>query len=192
MEQDILERIKDGDIKAFESLYKSYYAMLCTLAESIIHNHEIAEEIVDDIFFYIWDHHEELEIDHLRAYLFKSVRNNTEKTCKSLSFRQRKFTASLDDTFIRIHEYLSDSQHPLGWMLEKELENEIHRAISELPEECGKVFQLSRYEGKKYAEIAVQLGISPNTVKYHIKNAIKILSTKLLPIVLLFIIGSDK
>jgi RNA polymerase ECF-type sigma factor len=41
------------------------------------------------------------------------------------------------------------------------------------------VFELSRYEGKKYSEIAQELGISVNMVKYHIKNAIKILPSRI-------------
>ena len=49
VESDIFFRLKDGDIAAFESLYKTYYAVLCKLAKTITHSHELAEEIVDDL-----------------------------------------------------------------------------------------------------------------------------------------------
>ena len=78
-----------------------------------------------------------------------------------------------------MHEYLTAPEHPLGWLLEEEMKNTAKQAVNELPRECRQVFELSRYEGKKYSEIAQELDISVNTVKYHIKNALKILSARL-------------
>ena len=52
-------------------------------------------------------------------------------------------------------------------------------AIAALPSECRRVFEMSRFMGKKHAEIAAELGISVNTVKYHIRNALKLLSRDL-------------
>ena len=49
------------------------------------------------------------------------------------------------------------------------------KAINRLPEQCRRVFQLSRFEEKRYEEIAAELDISVNTVKYHIKRALALL-----------------
>ena len=68
--------------------------------------------------------------------------------------------------------YIQSDDYPLGRLLERELEHEIHRSIAALPAECRQVFLKSRFERKKYEEIAAELGISVNTVKYHIKNAL--------------------
>ena len=92
-----------------------------------------------------------------------------------------------------MHEYLTDPEHPLGWLLEEEMKNTAKQAVNELPTECRQVFELSRYEGKKYSEIAQELDISVNTVKYHIKNAIKFLSSKIsvdVLGVLVFLVGA--
>ena len=62
---------------------------------------------------------------------------------------------------------------------QRELENEIYKAIDKLPDECRRVFAKSRFEGKSYEEISQELGISVNTVKYHIKNALSFLQTEL-------------
>ena len=179
VESDIFSRLKDGDLAAFESLYKTDYAVLCKLAKTITHSHELAEEIVDDLFFYLWDNHGQLQVESLQAYLFRSIRNNSEKACRSLAFRKGRVTDSIDNTLLCLHEYLSDPEQPLGWLLEEEMKNTAKKAVDELPTECRQVFELSRYEGKKYSEIAQELGISVNTVKYHIKNAIKTLSSRL-------------
>ena len=72
-------------------------------------------------------------------------------------------------------QYVKDSNYPLGRLLEKELENEIMNAINRLPDECRKVFNMSRFENRKYEEIAQELKISVNTVKYHIKHALALL-----------------
>ncbi len=179
VESDIFSRLKDGDLAAFESLYKTYYAVLCKLAKTITHSHELAEEIVDDLFFYLWDHRGELQVVSLQAYLFRSTRNNSEKACRSSAFRKGRITDSIDNTLLCIHEYLTDPEHPLGWLLEEEMKNTAKQAVNQLSTECRQVFELSRYEGKKYSEIAQELGISVNTVKYHIKNAIRILSSRI-------------
>lgn len=75
--------------------------------------------------------------------------------------------------------YLLSDDYPLGSLLEHELEEEIHHAIRNLPEVCRKVFIKSRFEGKKYEEIATELNISVNTVKYHIKSALSSLHSEL-------------
>ena len=71
------------------------------------------------------------------------------------------------------------SDSPYGILLSKELEEKVMQAIETLPAECKQVFIKSRIEQKKNKEIAEELGISINTVKYHMKNAIKILRNKL-------------
>ena len=70
----------------------------------------------------------------------------------------------------------------------KELEEEIHHAIRNLPEVCRKVFIKSRFEGKKYEEIATELNISVNTVKYHIKSALSSLHSELGKILIILIL----
>ena len=83
----------------------------------------------------------------------------------------------LDSVFV-------EDNHPLGTLLEQELEEKLLKCIEELPKECRAVFKKSRFEQKKYEEIApvilsqaierfsIELKISVNTVKYHIKNAL--------------------
>lgn len=74
-----------------------------------------------------------------------------------------------------------------GQPLALELEQEIRNAIDRLPEECKVVFKKSRFEEKRYEQIAEELGISVNTVKYHIKNAISRLNADLSKYLLLLI-----
>lgn len=73
----------------------------------------------------------------------------------------------------------ASSPSPLTDMMDSELEERVDAAISALPTECRRVFEMSRFMGKKHAEIAGELGISVSTVKYHIGNALRLLSRDL-------------
>jgi RNA polymerase sigma-70 factor (ECF subfamily) len=183
----ILSRIRQGDEKAFEQLYHKYYKLLCRFAAQLLHNSEIAEEVVDDVLFHIWDTRDTLEILSLRSYLIRAVRNNSLKAISSSAYKSAMKSVSLSSEFLQFNDYLFDEDHPIGWIIEKEMEKQLMDAINDLPDECKQVFQMSRFEGKKYAEIADCLGISVNTVKYHIKNAIKQLAKGITPYIILIL-----
>jgi RNA polymerase sigma-70 factor (ECF subfamily) len=70
---------------------------------------------------------------------------------------------------------MENQDYPLGRLLEKELEDQVRKSIEQLPPQCRQVFKLSRFEGKHNPEIADQLGISINTVKYHLRYALSFL-----------------
>lgn len=127
----------------------------------------------------------------IRSYLLRAVRNRCINYLNSEPERREiAFSALMPDEVSDDKIVLADS-HPLGVLLERELEEEIYKAIGKLPDECRRVFSKSRFEGKSYEEISQDLGISINTVKYHIKNALAILqknlSKYLITIFLLFI-----
>ena len=182
MEEQILERLRKGDEKAFRHIFDKYYNLLCRFANQILNDSSLSEEIVDDAIFYLWEHRADIEITHtVRAYLLRSVRNRCLNEINSLSHRTEHYFSTYisDDNLEFMDTLFSDSNHPLGMLIEQELEDELMRSIELLPEECRKVFKKSRFEQKKYEEIAQELGISVNTVKYHIKNALAHLNTHL-------------
>ena len=74
--------------------------------------------------------------------------------------------------------FLSD-EYPLGQLLERELNEQILLEINKLPRETRQVFIFSRIEELAYDEIADKVGISVNTVKYHIKQALSTLRTRM-------------
>lgn len=177
MDEHLIERIKQGDVEAFEQVYKAYYELLCHFALHLIHNLAIAEEVVDDVLFYLWDHRTEIDIVSLKGYLLRAVRNQSINAVRSKSYRQEAHETEISSA--EAHEFIGtlfDDSHPLERLLLQEMEEKLREAIEQLPEECRRVFKMSRMEDKKYAEIASELGISVNTVKYHMKNAVKTLS----------------
>jgi len=176
----LIQKIKLGDEKAFQYVFDTHYGLLCSIASEFLKDDFLAETIVGDVILYLWEKRETIEIQSsLRAYLVKAVRN------KCLNYKELQYVVK--ETRLPEHEELLDAKgnflfsdnQPLALLLEKELELEIEKSINDLSDECRKVFELSRFEQKKYEEIAQELNISVNTVKYHIKNALAKLRTDL-------------
>lgn len=182
LEELLIKKLRKGDERAFRLLYNRHYVLLCRFANQLLNNAALAEEVVDDVIFYLWEHRQEVEIRYsIRAYLMRAVRNRCLNELQLQSHREELHISSFlsPESMDFLDSLFVDNKQPLGMLLEQELEEELKRSIDELPLECRKVFYKSRFEQKKYEEIATELGISVNTVKYHIKNALAFLQRRL-------------
>jgi RNA polymerase sigma-70 factor (ECF subfamily) len=164
---EIIRRIRQGDIKQFEKLFRFSYVSLVTYAMTLIKNKDTAEEIVQDLFFRIWQDKEKIKIESsLNGYLFRSVHNRclhhiehhkvVERYEKEMSYAQE-----------------SGSESPADILYYKELQGRITRILEKLPEQCGKIFCMNRFDGLKYREIAEKLSISVKTVEANMGKALK-------------------
>lgn len=176
-EEQIVEGVKAGKDKAFRELYDVYYRRLFCIARQYLQDEFIAETIVSDVFFHLWESRKSLLIQtSLNAYLIRSVRNY------SINYLQKNYVekeVSLNNIDITSPLLFLSDDYPLGRLIEKELAQKIHEEINALPEETRRVFVLSRIEELKHEEIATKLNISVNTVKYHIKQALSVLRERL-------------
>lgn len=179
-ELHLIHSLQSGDNQAYKYIYDHHYVLLCKVAYEFLKDDFLAESIVDDIIFHLWEKRETLEITtSLRSYLVQAVRNrcinylNLEREKREVRF------SVIDRQNEWIDSVFTSDDYPLARLLEDELEQEIKNAIERLPDECRTVFKKSRFEEKRYEEIARELGISINTVKYHIKNALTRLSADL-------------
>lgn len=180
-EKLIINGLKVGDQEAYRYVYDTHYQVLCYTANKYVHDQFVAETIVGDIIFKLWERRESIDINtSLRSYLARSVRNASLDYLRSK--RQRYEVAQsrladnddIDDTM-----GMASGDDPLANVIGDELEARVEEAISALPYESRRVFEMSRFMGKKQAEIADELGISVSTVKYHIGNALKLLTRDL-------------
>lgn len=186
----IVEQLRQGNDEAYKYIYDHHYILLCQIADQYVRDNFLAETIVGDVIFHLWEIKHNLNIStSIRSYLIRAVRNrcidyiNSQQEKKEVSF------SALAPEEIPENRYMLSDNYPLGILLEHELENKIYAAINKLPSECKCVFEKSRFEDKKYEEIAKELGISVNTVKYHIKNALNALQKELSKyLIILFLI----
>jgi RNA polymerase sigma-70 factor, ECF subfamily len=163
---ELIEKIKKGNELAFESLFRSYYKSLCLFCSNIIKDREVAEEIVQDFFYHLWDKRTLLDLNvSVKSYLFKSVYNNTLKYIRHQKIVQEhvSYVKYLDNTL----------QQPDNYAEIGEMMHIINTTLTDAPERTREIFKLNRYEGLKYQEIADKLNISVKTVEAHISGILK-------------------
>lgn len=172
-EKYLIDSIKEGDGKAFEYLFKIFYSDLCKYARNLVLNESVAEDMVMDVFVKLWESEEKLSIDtSLCGYLFTSVHNR----CLNYLTRKRKRFAELKPETIERLNTLIPVTGDSGLIDNIDLvtlSQRIEKGIDLLPEECRKIFYMSRIEDMTNKEIAEKLGISENTVKVQIYRALK-------------------
>jgi len=169
----LADALKRGEEKAYRQLYDLYYEQLCILAYQYVRERFLAESLVGDVIFHIWEHRGTLQIHiSLKAYLVKAVQNRCIDYLEHLRVKRQAEQKLAQQHEERQQDYISDFDYPLARLYALELEESLAKAINALPAERREVFRLSRMEELTYPEISQQLGISVNTVKYHIKNAL--------------------
>ena len=169
----LIESLVRQDEAAFEQVFKTHFKNLHAYACTIIKEEAAAEEVVQQVFFKLWERSKALSISgSVAAYLYRAVYN------ESLNYlKHQKVQSNYQQYF---NHAMKNENDAAGKKLSlKELEGKLHTAMNNLPEQCRTIFQLSRFEELRYREIAERLGISVKTVENQMGKALKILRTKL-------------
>lgn len=165
----------------FTELYVRYFPKLLRFSRFYVLSEEEAENIVQDVFVYLWSHFEVLEgVRNRDAYLFTLVKNKCiDFLREQLSQQQKK--RELQDIIGKEYEYklFSLQQMDETQLSVDDVETLLQNAIEKLPERCREVFLLSRMDGLRNREIAERLDISVSTVENQMTIAIRKLKTEL-------------
>lgn len=165
-EQALLNRIAAGDSIAFALVFKKYKANLYTTVLRLTGSHEMAEDVLQEVFIKIWMHREKLpDIINFPGWLykvteyagFKVIRNNYRvATGLQALAREQGFPGTPD---------------PIDLFIEKEYYELLEAAIAQLPEKQQLTYRLIKQEGLKRREVAERLSVSPETVKWNLDQA---------------------
>ncbi len=165
-EKELYQRLKEGDERAFNTLFQKYYSSMCHFARQFLNDSEMAEETVQDMFVRIWEKRESLNIESsVKHYLFRSVRNQCLNQIQHQKIRKQY--ASM------VKESAHQDIDPDQYYLEVDLLKRIEKSIDALPVKRQEIFRLSREQGMKYKEIAEELKISVKTVEAQMGLALK-------------------
>lgn len=178
--QEYLLALKSGNEKAFRMIMDCWYKRLFNFAIGYLNNEENTKEVLQDVFLRLWDHREKLSDNTiLNAYLFTLTRNR----CIDLIRKERlilQFRTDKQDEYRRLTENFDALSDPiLDDIFAMEIQVEINRAVNGLPEQCRKVFIMSRSNGLKNREISEALELSEKTVESHLTKALKIIKLAL-------------
>jgi RNA polymerase sigma-70 factor (ECF subfamily) len=160
-------RVQSDDREAYEILFHKYYATLCILSKRYTHDINSARDVVQLLFIHLWEKRKKIEIkSSLKAYLYQAIRYNSIRYIEN----SRKTIILLDE----IPETYEDTVYR-DHIVYAELQRLILDTIDSLPEQCQRVFKMSRFGQLKNEEIARQLSLSLKTVEAHISKALRIL-----------------
>lgn len=159
----------------FELIFRKYYVRLCGFANKFIANTTEAEDIVQEVFLNIWAKKDRLKLDdEIKPYLFKSVQN----LCFNF-IEHQKVVDSYYSVIEVVYKNKKEEFDSYESVLFTEFQAKVDEAIGSLPEECRKIFKMSREDGLKYAEIADKLNLSVKTVETQMSRALSKLKIEL-------------
>ena len=164
----LLQAFKKGDITAYEAAFKRYFKQLRVEAFLLLKNQKDAEDLVQELFLDIWNKQLYRNVQHtLGAYLHMAIRNKCLNHLEKEKRVQKKVQAYNPSLTIQPEER------------ELSLPSFFQSALNKLPTQRLKAFTLVYMEEKKYEEAAAEMGISINSIKSHLKLAIKSLKNHL-------------
>ncbi len=171
-DSELVGLIRAGNPEAFEALFHEYHAALCAFAYRYLEARDLAEEIVQEVFLFVWERRASWQVrTTVRGYLFTAVRN------AAVSYLRHERVARRREPEVRellVAAASIPDPEPGG-----ETFAAVQQAIGRLPARCRLVFTLHREQGLTYAEVAEVLAISPRTVEVQIGRALKALRVAL-------------
>ena len=162
-----VENLQKGDVKAFDDLFNKYSSRLFSFSLKYLKSNEEAEEVVQEVFLYIWDKRDGLKPDQsFNSYIFTIAYN----IIKKYFIKKSRDNAFKDDLIYSLlqQENKLDQIIDYKFLLEK-----VEKYIEALPKRRKEIFVKRKYDGLSVKQIAKELGISPNTVENQLASAQK-------------------
>lgn len=171
-EEKMIALLREGDRSAFKSIFDTFYLQLYFHCRKYIPDPEEAKDLLQNVFLRLWERREEIKIEvSLKAYLFRSVQNECLNFIRSLHPNVSLSDIDSECTVPDIGVPSAPDEDAEG----QEIEKTIDSIIDTLPEQCRKIFIMSRMKGMRNKEIAEYLSVSVRTVDTQIYRALKIM-----------------
>jgi len=179
----LIGELKRGNKVVFDYIFNYYYSSLCAFSMQYINDHEMVEDLVQDLFVNLWSEAPNLNVkSSLKSYLFTSVRN------RCLDFlKHRKVTEKYRTYFLYSADINDNSTD--HYFSESELRQTVQKSLEKLSPRCREIFELSHNNGLSNKDISEKLGISKRTVELQISNALRILRKELVEFLPLWLIA---
>lgn len=152
--------------EGFEAIYRAHYKMMLAVAYNQLRDIYIAEDLVHNIFLRLWEKREATQVEEMERYLIGAVQRAIMKYIRDngTKFRHIVTLPSLPENT----ENTIDKEY--AW---NELQERVDEVVNQLPDQCQRVYKLSREDGKSNKEISSIMGIAEKTVESHMTKALK-------------------
>ena len=166
-EQELLNLVATGDVNAFAQLFDHYRPVVYTNSLRIAGEEMLAEEIVQDTFLKVWLNRSSLpEITNFPGWLYRIAANLTLNALKKEQLHKR----TIQEWLKEVHE---GNEYPGITADESRFRELLNTAVARLPTRQKETYELIKQQGYKREEAAALLHIAPETVKYHLDQALK-------------------
>lgn len=167
-ENFLLSALRQDNKEAFSLLFQKYYTDLVLFCGNFVRDKSSCEDIVQSIFLKLWNDRKSIRIEtSLKSYLLRAVRNSCFDEFRHLEI---------------VRQYESDPDHSVldcydtdNYILYSDLSAHLQQALDQLPAPYREAFEMNRFEGLKYREIAVRLNVSERTVEVRVSKALEML-----------------
>ncbi|MDR1644827.1 MAG: RNA polymerase sigma-70 factor [Tannerellaceae bacterium] len=168
-ENHLLVGLKQGDAGIFSFLFKTYYKDLVLFGSTYIPEQTLCEDIVQSVFMKLWDDRENLHIEtSLKSYLLTAVKNS----CLD-EIRHRNIVKEHQSHALAFHQQADiDTEN---YVLYSDLRRHLEESLALLPPLYREAFEMNRFGGLKYKEIAAKLKVSERTIEVRIGKALLLL-----------------
>ena len=162
----LFQEIGNDNNYAFDELFREQYRRLVWFARTFVEENGLAEEVVSDVFVWIWTNREKLSsVDSPDTYLYVSVKNRCLNTLRS-----KTHTVSIEE---QVDMEQTEQENPHEELEHRELYQKLNRLINQLPEQQRQVFRMIKENGLSAKECAQILNLSVRTVETHVYKAVK-------------------
>ncbi len=163
----LIEELKGGDHKAYESIFMTYFPKVKYYINGFVKSIDIAEELTQNVFLKIWENRQSLiiSVKGFDSYVFTIAYRQTIDYIRSKQVRESFYNDQMiqqPDTVCTEDEYIAEETRLL---VEMEIEN--------MSEKCRKIYKMSRNDGIPNYKIAEQLNVSQRTVENQLSLAMK-------------------
>ncbi len=169
------------EIKDFNKLYTAYYGLFVQFASTYVQDRNMAEDITAEAFLYYWENHGLLASEsNIPAYILEIIKHKCLNYLRHLRVREdverhlQEHQCRVNN--LRIATLEACEPHEI---FSEETQRLVDEAFQVMPEKTRRIFYMSRYENKTYAEIANLCNLSQKSVEFHISKALKVLKMKL-------------
>lgn len=172
-ESNLVTQLQEGDRVAFRMVFERFYTRLCVFADRYVNDREASKDIVNEVFIKFWKASKQFQhIDHVLASLYLATKHTALN-------HQQAVVRSMKRNFIYQRDVGEEDTFYLAEITSTEMFNELHEAISKLPEKAGRIIRETYLEGKSNQEVADEMGISLQTLRNQKSRALAILRSRL-------------
>jgi RNA polymerase sigma-70 factor (family 1) len=164
VDTELLQRLKEGDINAFDGIFLKYYKLLCVNAYFFLKDEQESKDLVQFFFLEIWEKKLYMSLEgEIKGYLYRSVQNRCLNRLRKQESTQKKLN-------IFSNFFANDTEEE---PLPESFYSSLNEALMGLPTQRREAIQMVYLHNKKYQEAADVMGISINSLKTHLKIGLR-------------------